>query len=134
LYHEPAELKILASAPNDYSREGNLIDKAPFILIIRSYIAIYKGVKMRVNSPAYQGLILIVVFVGGVAAGFLGRPFVMGEPTTATTTEVVKVVTATPPPSGQPTPTIMDLVLADARHVQGAVDAPVVIVEFSDFK
>jgi cytoskeletal protein RodZ len=33
-----------------------------------------------------------------------------------------------------PTPTIMDFVLSDARHFQGNADAPVTIVEFSDFK
>ncbi|MEM7033347.1 MAG: hypothetical protein AAF629_27585 [Chloroflexota bacterium] len=33
-----------------------------------------------------------------------------------------------------PTPSIMDFLLADARHSIGAEDAPVVIIEFSDFK
>jgi cytoskeletal protein RodZ len=33
-----------------------------------------------------------------------------------------------------PTPTIMDFVLSDARHFQGNADAPVTMVEFSDFK
>lgn len=33
-----------------------------------------------------------------------------------------------------PTPTIMDFLMADARHIQGAEDAPVTIIEFSDFK
>lgn len=32
-----------------------------------------------------------------------------------------------------PTPTIMDFVLTDARHFKGSSDAPVTIVEFSDF-
>jgi hypothetical protein len=36
-------------------------------------------------------------------------------------------------PAGQPTPTIMDFVLSDARHFQGEAAAPVTIVEFSDF-
>jgi protein-disulfide isomerase len=33
-----------------------------------------------------------------------------------------------------PTPTIMDFLLSDARHFQGNADAPVTIIEFSDFK
>jgi len=33
-----------------------------------------------------------------------------------------------------PTPTIMDFVLSDARHFQGDDNAPVTIIEFSDFK
>ena len=36
--------------------------------------------------------------------------------------------------SGQATPTIMDFVMADARHIDGNLDAPVTIIEFSDFK
>lgn len=36
--------------------------------------------------------------------------------------------------SAQATPTIMDFVMADARHIDGNMDAPVTIVEFSDFK
>ena len=31
-------------------------------------------------------------------------------------------------------PDIMDMVLSDARHVQGDANAPVTIIEFSDFK
>ncbi len=38
------------------------------------------------------------------------------------------------PAEGEPTPTIMDFVMADARHWQGDEVAPVTIVEFSDFK
>lgn len=38
------------------------------------------------------------------------------------------------PASAQATPTIMDFVMADARHIQGDMDAPVTIIEFSDFK
>jgi protein-disulfide isomerase len=33
-----------------------------------------------------------------------------------------------------PTPTIMEFLMSDARHIQGAADAPVTIIEFSDFK
>ena len=33
-----------------------------------------------------------------------------------------------------PTPTIMDFLLSDARHMEGSPDAPVTLIEFSDFK
>ena len=36
--------------------------------------------------------------------------------------------------NSRPTPTIMDFLLSDARHFQGDADAPVTIIEFSDFK
>ena len=35
--------------------------------------------------------------------------------------------------AGQPTPTIMDFVMSDARHILGEEAAPVTIIEFSDF-
>lgn len=37
------------------------------------------------------------------------------------------------PDTSAPTPTIMDFVLTDVRHFKGSPDAPVTIVEFSDF-
>jgi protein-disulfide isomerase len=37
-------------------------------------------------------------------------------------------------PADVPTPTIMDFVLSDARHFQGQADAPITLIEFSDFK
>ncbi len=35
--------------------------------------------------------------------------------------------------AANPTPTIMDFVLSDARHIQGSDAAPVTVIEFSDF-
>jgi hypothetical protein len=37
-------------------------------------------------------------------------------------------------PNAPPTPTIMDFLMSDARHIQGDEAAPVTIIEFSDFK
>lgn len=91
------------------------------------------------------GFALLATLVAGVAIGLLiNRP--------AANSQVV--VTATPDPGNQtvaqattqnaseasgdtnsaPTPTIMDFVLSDARHFQGSPDAPITLVEFSDFK
>ena len=94
--------------------------------------------------------LVVVIFILGIAVGFLVRPAVVGE------TYVEVIVTVTPDPDREalaqsdsandtnkpeaapndtpPTPTIMGFVLADTRHFQGNADAPVTIVEFSDFK
>lgn len=80
--------------------------------------------------------IAMITFVAGLVIGFVGRPAVVPD--------VVQVVTATPDatavaqaaatPTASSQGTIMDVVLADARHSQGDINAPVTIVEFSDFK
>lgn len=111
----------------------------------------------------YVGIALAVAFIAGLALGFAGRPWVMeelpievvvtvmppaGEQAVAPPNEAPASTIAPPtstaanssPPAekesspAQPTPTIMDFVLSDARHFQGNRDAPVTIVEFSDFK
>lgn len=41
---------------------------------------------------------------------------------------------ANPTAPAEPTPTLMEFVMADARHIQGNADAPVTVIEFSDFK
>ena len=55
-----------------------------------------------------------------------------GLPTATQTT----VTTADESGSAQatPTPSIMEFLLSDARHFQGDPDAPLTVIEFSDFK
>ncbi len=104
---------------------------------------------------------LVVMFCIGVLAGFFGRPIIVpdeaapaAQPAAQAEVEQVEVqvvVTATPDPnqaageSGEPevivvtatptpTPDFMADLLADARHFQGEDDAPVTMIEFSDFK
>ena len=109
---------------------------------------------MRSIKPSYQILTLVITFVLGLAIGFVGRPIVIKDlPTEAAATDGTKSdrtevaqATATPQPTtppteaesdtnkDSPTPTIMDFLLSDARHIQGNASAPVTIVEFSDFK
>lgn len=60
------------------------------------------------------------------------------EPASPATDEPTDEAPTAPEPTDDPnataTPTIMEFVLADARHIQGSEDAPVTVVEFSDFK
>ncbi|MFQ5576942.1 MAG: hypothetical protein ACE5G8_08140 [Anaerolineae bacterium] len=112
------------------------------------------------NSPPSPGisggyfalalLVTLVSFVAGLAVGFLGRPLVVKDTPVVQEKLVEVVVTATPGPAGdaqaqalsnagdEPAPdeppTIMDLVMSDARHIQGQPNAPITIVEFADFK
>jgi hypothetical protein len=116
---------------------------------------------MSPGISIFYGLIL-AIFVGGLALGFLGRPLVLDDPPVeveitavpdaegqaATHTDQGAMSTAAQSNNGNPdqpvagddasasssSPTIMDLVLADARHFEGDAAAPVTLIEFSDFK
>jgi protein-disulfide isomerase len=114
-------------------------------------------------SLPYFGIALVITvlsFALGLALGFFARPMVLGDKVEV----VEVLITATPDPqaiaqasptdsarennsapAASPTaekvdnensapPSIMDMVLADTRHFQGEADAPVTIIEFSDFK
>lgn len=105
------------------------------------------------NGNTNSAIGLVAMFAVGLLAGFFGRPLIMEqEGSTASQSQTV-VVTATPDPNQavaavdsssvveivvtatpSPTPDIMAMLLADARHSQGAEDAPVTLIEFSDFK
>ena len=105
-------------------------------------------------SPLYLGLALVAMWAIGAVGGYL-----FGLAQARQSTPVQVVVTATPgsnsqpvaqmtqeatqadtsattatDPNAPPTPTIMEFVLADARHIEGSPDAPVTMIEFSDFK
>ena len=96
---------------------------------------------------AGMGLALLAVALGA-ALGYLARPAL--DPATGSVANLslpaqgpvaVQAPPAQPDNVGEteaqanaPTPTIMDFVLSDARHFQGNPNAPVTLVEFSDFK
>lgn len=99
-------------------------------------------------NPLLLGLTIALVFILGLALGFFGRPALIQDlpievVVTVVPNEEQAVAQAAAPavqsaesanaPAGQPTPTIMDFVLSDARHFQGNDQAEVSIVEFSDF-
>lgn len=79
--------------------------------------------------------VTLLAFLAGLALGYLGRPLVTPD-------KVVEViVTATPdgaPGAAQSeeteSPNLMDSILKEVDHIQGETNAPVTIIEFSDFK
>jgi len=108
------------------------------------------------GNPLVLGLTIALVFILGLALGFFGRPVILKDlpievVVTVVPSESQALAQANPPvnestnsgsgvsegrdeaTAGQPTPTIMDFVLSDARHFQGDEAAPVTIIEFSDF-
>lgn len=105
------------------------------------------------GHPLLTGLLLAIFFAVGLLLGFLGRPWVLQDVpvevvVTVDAADLIAVVTPTaadaaantpePPAAadttGEATPTIMEFLMADVRHVQGEPDAPITIIEFSDFK
>lgn len=88
----------------------------------------------RINPLATIAVGLVMLAVG-IAAGYFGRPLVTPEPLEAT--PVASVDSAGPSVAADAGPdaaALMDAVVAQTRHFKGDPDAPVTIVEFSDFQ
>ncbi|MEM7347679.1 MAG: hypothetical protein AAF485_25885 [Chloroflexota bacterium] len=113
------------------------------------------------GNPVVLGLIIALVFLLGLGIGFLGRPALIDDipievvvtvlPNPTQAVAQASEPTATPAAEssdearagsqdtqnndqgGSGEPTIMDLIMSDARHTQGSDDAVVTLVEFSDF-
>lgn len=91
---------------------------------------------------------LLVTLVAGVligmVIGYLGRPLLASEPPRAAQPQVESVADASAPTSPTAAPassadtssaqTLMDSLIAQTRHFRGNPDAPVTIIEFSDFQ
>jgi protein-disulfide isomerase len=85
------------------------------------------------------GLVMLGI---GITIGFFGRPLVTPEPLDAAPVASVDtpespVVSESDanPDGGNPSPAmLMDTVVAQTRHFKGDPDAPITIVEFSDFR
>jgi hypothetical protein len=89
------------------------------------------------NRRAWMTPVLAVVMLaGGLFLGYFGRPYVQTilQPT-AEATQQAELPSANPPPaSGEPTPTLMEFLISNTRHFKGDQDAPVTMIEFSDYQ
>lgn len=72
------------------------------------------------KASVIVGLVMLVI---GVLVGYLGRPLVTPPP----------AVVTIPPSASKPT-TLIDLLATQVRHFKGNPNAPVTILEFSDFQ
>jgi len=91
--------------------------------------------------------LLVMLIAGvliGVVIGYLGRPLLASEPQRAAQPQVESVADASAPTSPTAAPassadnssaqTLMASMVAKTRHFRGNPDAPVTIIEFSDFQ
>ncbi|MCB0164236.1 MAG: hypothetical protein KDI79_08430 [Anaerolineae bacterium] len=106
-------------------------------------------------SPVYFGTALAIAFAIGLFIGLTGRPLVIRDVPVQVVVTVVPnqneqavaqasagdsganqttVDEAQAAADGTATPTLMEFVMSDARHIQGDPNAPITVVEYSDFK
>lgn len=104
------------NTPASQSGRNLLLLSAGLVVILAVGAALGYGISRSLNQPV-QIVVTATPAPGNQAAA---------RPATAPP--------ATSSPGNRPTPSIMDLVLSDARHFQGNADAPVTMIEFSDFK
>lgn len=123
---DPIELEAAADAPppqND-GRFGPLFVGLVFVAALFLGAAIGYGFGRSQSGPPEQ--VVVTATPGQAVAQAGGRSAQPVQPSAA--------AAAPETASGEATPTIMDFVLSDARHFQGSADAPITMVEFSDFK
>lgn len=70
----------------------------------------------------------VLALVIGLLGGYFGRPLIQTD-----TVEQAEVVSGETNPGG-PTPSIMDFLVEETRHFKGDPNAPVTIIELSDFQ
>lgn len=75
------------------------------------------------------GLVMLVI---GLLGGYFGRPLLVPQPSQVTTDLSPSASSAENLSAKQET--LMEAVVAQTRHFKGDPDAPVTIIEFSDFQ
>ena len=98
--------------------------KAAFTIVVHSWA-----------TPIVGGLMLFI----GLLGGYFGRPLLQPQPPVITTTSQPGVVSPTEAPASPQTQTVdpeelMAFVISQTRHFKGNPDAPVTIIEFSDYQ
>ena len=87
----------------------------------------------RINPLATIAVGLVMLAIG-IAAGYFGRPLVTPEPLEAMPVASVDPAEPSAAADAANAAALMDAVMAETRHFKGDPDAPVTIVEFSDFQ
>lgn len=91
------------------------------------------------NSPQRAWLtpvLAVVMLVVGLFLGYTGRPIVqplLAGKAAATQEAELPSVNPTLAP-GQPTPTLMEFLVSNTQHFKGDADAPITMIEFSDYQ
>jgi|CXWL01.1.fsa_nt_gi hypothetical protein len=89
-------------------------------------------------------LVGLVMLVAGLLIGYFGRPVVAARLAGATATPAATAVVATVPkapgvgvnpnPQPQSQEELVAYLISQTRHFKGSAEAPVTIIEFSDFQ
>ncbi len=88
-------------------------------------------VKVQSWATPIIGLVMLVI---GLLAGYFFRPAVNVPSATAAPTAVAQVTAASPTQDPAAAQELMKYLLGQAKHFEGDANAPVTLIEFSDFQ
>ncbi len=88
-------------------------------------------IKVQSWATPIVGLIMLVV---GLLAGYFVRPVLPGVASTPTPVAVAQATTASPTQNPAAAQELMKYLVGQAKHFEGDANAPVTMIEFSDFQ